>query len=133
VVIGRGRLIAQCTTAEFVDAASEDTVRLRSPQAGQLALVLADHGMPSTPDGDDQTLVVTGGTTDRIAELAHRAGYLVLELAPQSASLEEAFLQLTGHEVEYAGGTARPTELVGTTGSPITKPSQVLGNGGERS
>jgi ABC-2 type transport system ATP-binding protein len=131
VVIGRGRLIAQCTTTEFVDAASEDTVRLRSPQAAQVAVVLADHGMPSTRGGDDQTLVVTGGTTDRIAELAHQAGYLILELSAQGASLEEAFLQLTGQDVQYSGGVPHPDELVGATTTPATRPGVLLGNGGK--
>ena len=132
VVIGRGRLIAQCTTAEFVDAASEDTVRLRSPQASQVAVVLADHGMPATRGSDDQTLLVTGGTTDRIAELAHQAGYLLWELSPQSASLEEAFIQLTGQDVQYAGGTSRSFELVGATTTTMTRPERLLGRGGEK-
>ena len=37
IVIGRGRLIAQSSTTEFVDRASGTTVKVRSPQLDQLA------------------------------------------------------------------------------------------------
>ncbi|MGH8921561.1 MAG: ABC transporter ATP-binding protein, partial [Actinomycetes bacterium] len=36
VVIGRGRLITRCTTAEFVENATQSTVRVRTPQTARL-------------------------------------------------------------------------------------------------
>ena len=46
-------------------------------------------------------LILTGVTTDAIGELAAASGVTLFELAPQHASLEEAFMKLTGGETEY--------------------------------
>jgi ABC-2 type transport system ATP-binding protein len=108
VVIGRGRLIAQSSTAEFVDGASTSWVRVRSPQILELAEVLMRHGIDvkASPDGE-RSLVVSGADTTRIGELAADAGVVLHELALHRGSLEEAFMHITGHDVEYtAGGSA---------------------------
>jgi ABC-2 type transport system ATP-binding protein len=103
VVIGRGRLIAQSSTAEFVDGAACSSVRVRSPQLLELAEVLIRHGIDvlAAPD-DEQALVVTGADTNRVGELAAGAGVVLHELALHRGSLEEAFMHITGHDVEYA-------------------------------
>jgi ABC-2 type transport system ATP-binding protein len=108
VVIGRGRLIAQCTTAEFVASASTSTVRVTSPQVRVLAEVLIRHDIDVLPSTDDPAaLIVTGVEPARVGELAAAAGVVVHGLSVQRGSLEEAFMQITGHEVEYvAGGSA---------------------------
>jgi ABC-2 type transport system ATP-binding protein len=108
VVIGRGRLIAQCATAEFVASASTSTVRVTSPQVLELAEVLIGHDIDVAPSSDDPAaLIVTGVDPARVGELAAAAGVVVHELSVQRGSLEEAFMQITGHEVEYvAGGSA---------------------------
>ncbi len=108
VVIGRGRLIAQCTTAEFVDGASKATVRVTSPQVLQLAEVLVRSGIDVEASAEDpDALVVTGVEPARVGELAASAGVVVHELSLHHASLEEAFMRITGHDVEYvAGGPA---------------------------
>jgi ABC-2 type transport system ATP-binding protein len=105
VVIGRGRLIAQSSTAAFVDGAASSSVRVRSPQLLELAEVLMRHGIDvqAAPDGE-QSLIVTGADTARIGELAAGAGVVLHELALHRGSLEEAFIHITGHEVEYAAG-----------------------------
>ena len=46
-------------------------------------------------------LRVTGTKTDEVGKLAHGAGLTVLELATHTASLEEAFLQVTAGTEEY--------------------------------
>jgi ABC-2 type transport system ATP-binding protein len=103
VVIGRGRLITQSSTAEFVDKAATSTVRVRSPQLLELAEVLMRQGIEvhAAPE-DEQSLVVTGTDTTRIGELAAGAGVVLHELALHRGSLEEAFMHITGHDVEYA-------------------------------
>ncbi len=100
VVIGRGRLIRQCSTQEFVDEASGATVRVRSPQLGRLAELIAREGWSSRPDGDG-TVLVSGVSTEEVGELAGRAGVVLHELAVQRGSLEEAFMQLTSEDVEF--------------------------------
>jgi ABC-2 type transport system ATP-binding protein len=108
VVIGRGRLIAQSSTAQFVDGAAHSTVRVRSPQILELAEVLMRHGIDvqASPDGE-RSLVVAGTDTSTVGELAAGAGVVLHELTLHRGSLEEAFMHITGHDVEYtAGGSA---------------------------
>ena len=108
VVIGRGRLIAQRPTAEFVEAASDSAVLVRSPHAAVLSDVLSREGLGVAPGPGPGTLVVTGTTTDHVGDLAAAHGVVVHELTLRSGSLEEAFMQMTGRDVEFgAAGAAR--------------------------
>lgn len=107
VVIGRGRLITEGTTAAFVDSASESSVRVRTPQAQDLVAALARHGIGAGP-ADDGALVVTGTDPATVGELAASAGVVLQELALHRGSLEEAFMHITGHDVEYATAGRRP-------------------------
>ncbi|MBP2324972.1 ABC-2 type transport system ATP-binding protein [Kibdelosporangium banguiense] len=114
VVIGRGRLITQSSTADFVDKAATSSVRVRSPQLLELAEVLMRQGIEvhAAPDGD-QTLVVTGTDTAQVGELAAHAGVVLHELALHRGSLEEAFMHITGHDVEYAAGNQNALATTG--------------------
>ena len=58
IVIGRGKLIAQCSTEEFVSQATESTVRVRSPQLAKLRSALGQEGAALRDEGD--SLVVSG-------------------------------------------------------------------------
>jgi ABC-2 type transport system ATP-binding protein len=101
IVIGRGRLIADTSVREFVRRASSDaSVHVRSTRAGELAGVLAQRaGRVQHIDGE--LLEVSGLTGQQIGELALGAGIVICELTPQQASLEEAFMSITGESVEY--------------------------------
>ncbi|GGM67337.1 ABC transporter ATP-binding protein [Longimycelium tulufanense] len=104
VVVGRGRLIAQCTTAEFVDTASETSVRVRSPQLDRLREVLLRKGyaLHVEPGVDGNALVVTGSvTSEQVGEIAAEQDVVLHELSVRRGSLEEAFMRLTGDSVEY--------------------------------
>lgn len=101
VVIGRGRLITQCSTAEFVENATEATVRVRSPQADRLGAALVSQGRTVTEQGDG--LIVVGAGSKEIGELAAAQGIVLHELSPQRGSLEQAFIQMTGQDVEFHG------------------------------
>jgi ABC-2 type transport system ATP-binding protein len=100
VVIGRGRLIAQCTTAEFIQRAGEAAVRVRSPQLVEFSQILAKAGA-SVARPDHESLLVSGMDGASIGELAASHGVVLHELSPQAGSLEEAFLQITRDSVEY--------------------------------
>jgi ABC-2 type transport system ATP-binding protein len=104
VVIGRGKLIAQCTTEEFVAQATESTVVVRSPQLAQLRTALGQKG--ATVRDDSERLVVSGMEIADIGDLAAINGITLHELSPQRGSLEEAFIQLTGDSVEYHAAVA---------------------------
>ncbi len=102
IVIGRGRLLADCSTAQFIDRHSEQQVLVRTPDAVQLSELLAREGGQALSDGGD-TLTVHGMAATRIAELAAWARIVVYELTPQRASLEEAFMEMTAGSREYGG------------------------------
>ncbi|OWY83202.1 MULTISPECIES: ABC transporter ATP-binding protein [Rhodococcus] len=101
IVIGRGRLIADTSVKEFVDRASDSFVVVRSPQLDELRTALAERG--HTVREDDGALHVSGAPAAEIGELAATRSIVLHELAGRNASLEEAFMKLTGGEVEYHG------------------------------
>jgi ABC-2 type transport system ATP-binding protein len=105
VVIGRGRLIAQCSTQEFVDRASGTTVKVRSPQLDQLQSALQRQNLVTRLEDlgtEGKALFVEGDvTTDMIGEAAAAHGVTLHELTLQRGSLEQAFMQMTGDSVQY--------------------------------
>jgi ABC-2 type transport system ATP-binding protein len=116
IVIGRGRLIADCTVAEFIDQNSRPSVRVRTPQPEELATLLRAGGAAVRDEGGGR-LLVSGLGADRIGDLAFDNAIRLHELAPSLASLEEAFMELTGDSVDFRAalpGTREPAALAGT-------------------
>jgi ABC-2 type transport system ATP-binding protein len=106
LVIGRGKLIADCTVAEFIARNSSASVRVRTPQAAGLAPVLTAAGATVRDDGGEQ-LTVTGLPAGQVGDLAFDHGIRLHELAPALASLETAFMELTSSSVDFRA-VARP-------------------------
>jgi ABC-2 type transport system ATP-binding protein len=125
IVIGKGKLIADCTTQEFIERSSEKSVLVRSPDASALAdLIAAEDGkaIPQDPvEGRAAALSVTGMEAPRIGEIAAANRIVLHELTPRLASLEEAFLELTAGSVEYGGDT--PAVPPPASPSPFTAAS----------
>ena len=113
IVIGKGKLIADCSTREFISRSSEKSVLVRSPDADRLADLIAAEGGKATAqepsDGQTAALSVTGLEAPRIGEIAAANRIVLHELTPQLASLEEAFMELTAGSVEYGGGETAAT------------------------
>ncbi len=107
VVIGRGRLIAETSVADFVNRSSPGAVRLVSPDLVAFAAALTVAGA-TVSEGDGGSLTVEGLTAPQIGDLAARDGLRVHELMPIAVSLEDAFMELTQDEVEY-----RPSTMAG--------------------
>nr|WP_121400547.1 ABC transporter ATP-binding protein [Micromonospora sp. M71_S20] len=103
VVIGRGRLIAEQSLAEFAAGNTRAAVTVRTPDRATLSAVLTAEGAHVRPD-DAGALVVTGLTAARIGDLALAHGVGLHELTTRTASLEEAFMALTADSVEYLAG-----------------------------
>ncbi|MFD5300297.1 ABC transporter ATP-binding protein [Streptomyces mutabilis] len=103
IVIGRGRLVADCSTQEFIERSTEQSVLVRTPDGTQLAELLQGKGatVTATDEGD---LDVTGLEAARIAELAAADGLVLHELSTRRGSLEDAFMELTKDAVEYDAG-----------------------------
>ncbi|AOS66026.1 ABC transporter ATP-binding protein [Actinoalloteichus hymeniacidonis] len=113
VVIGRGKLIAQCSTSEFVEQAGEATVLVRTPQAGRLLTLLRSSRIEAAASAEDTgAITVTGGSSEQVGEIAAGAGIVLHELTTKRGSLEEAFLSLTDDAVQYQsrGAAAATTQ-----------------------
>jgi len=106
IVIGAGKLIADSSTADFIARSTRSSVRVRSPQLAQLRIALQAAGLEIT-DLDD-ALEVNEAPIEQIGDIAFRAGLPLHELAGQSGSLEQAFIQLTADSVEYSDSGGGP-------------------------
>lgn len=107
IVIGRGRLIADCSTEEFIERSTEQMVVVRGPDIEGIAQAVdADGGKAVV--GQDGMLTVTNMDAARVGELAAQGGFVLHELTPKRGSLEEAFMELTRESVEFGGGDAIP-------------------------
>jgi ABC-2 type transport system ATP-binding protein len=100
IVIGRGKLIADTGVEEFIQGASKQAVRVRSPQADELRGLLAGTDVVIR-DVEPSVLEVGGLTAEQIGDLAAERGIRLHELTPVQASLEEAFMELTRDDLEY--------------------------------
>jgi ABC-2 type transport system ATP-binding protein len=101
VIVGRGRVIADTTVEEVVSQASVGaTVHVRSPQASALRDALAAEGV-RIQSRERETLEIHGLSAEHIGELAAQRQWILHELTPQRASLEDAYMRLTGDAVEY--------------------------------
>ncbi|MBO0512537.1 ABC transporter ATP-binding protein [Streptomyces beijiangensis] len=106
VVIGRGELIADEPLAAFSARGTRLSVTVRTPDPAGLAAVLISEGAAVERD-EPETLTVTGLSSDRIGEIAFEHRVLLRELATRTASLEDAFMELTADSVEYLAGDRR--------------------------
>jgi ABC-2 type transport system ATP-binding protein len=114
VVIGLGKLIADCSTEEFIERSSERSVLVRTPGTARLRELITGAG--GTVQGDDgpDGMIVTGLPAPRIGELAASASLVLHELTPRLPSLEEAFMELTAGSVEFGKAEFGKTESAGT-------------------
>ena len=100
VVVGRGRLIAEGTVEDVVRRTSTGYVRVDTAEPERLREILQDRGADVTTESD-ATLHVSGATARDVGMAAGAAGITLYELSPRSASLEEAFMELTRDAAEY--------------------------------
>ena len=113
IVLGRGRVIADAPVADIISAATRSKVRVRSPHSAHLATLFAQPDVTVTNIEHD-VLEIAGVTASEIGDQAARAGIVLHELTPVSASLEEAYMELTQDEVEYrtdGAPNSKKTEL----------------------
>ena len=100
IIIGRGRLIADTTTAQLIESSTRKDVLLRTPRAAEMVTLMEARGATVTKQ-DDGGLAVTGLDAPAIGDLAAEHGIAVHALIPRTASLEDAYLDLTGDSVDF--------------------------------
>jgi ABC-2 type transport system ATP-binding protein len=101
VVIGQGRLIAEMPVADFVARSSSQSFRVRVSEPEPLRRAIESAGGVAETESDG-SLTVTGVVAVTIGDVALSLGIAVYELTAQ-ASLEDAFMEMTGGSVEYRG------------------------------
>jgi ABC-2 type transport system ATP-binding protein len=103
VVIGKGKLLADALVDEFIADNSRSAVSVRVPvtdDAAALAARLRAEGGTVEP-GKDGELIVREVSAERIGDLAHELGVRLHRLSERTASLEQAYMELTANSVEY--------------------------------
>ena len=101
LVIGRGKLIADCAMAEFIARGSGQAVQVRTPQPDLLARAVATAGASVSPGQDEGQLEIRGLTEEQVSDLAFAHGIRLYHLAATKVSLEHAFMELTADSVDY--------------------------------
>jgi ABC-2 type transport system ATP-binding protein len=111
IVIGRGRLLADTSTRDFIDQNSTGGVRIRTPQRETLLDALARAGVKARQI--DGFIHVEDATTDAVGDLAAANRVTVHELFHHRSSLEEAFMEMTRDSVEYHATTEPELAMAG--------------------
>ncbi|MHB8335275.1 MAG: ATP-binding cassette domain-containing protein [Acidimicrobiales bacterium] len=115
VVIGRGRLISTGSVSDFITTNASQYVRVRTPRADELEGLLVAQGAQVQRE-DDGSLAVSNLSAEQIGVTCGNAGIFLYELSPQSASLEEAFMETTRESVDYHGHRVDEDVAVTTSG-----------------
>ena len=103
IVVGRGRLIASGSVEDLIHQASTGVVLVRTKETERLAGLLAGPSRQiDRPRAD--TLQISGMDSESVGLIAAREGIALIELTPQQATLEEAFMEITRDAVEFHGG-----------------------------
>jgi ABC-2 type transport system ATP-binding protein len=100
IIIGRGRLIADTTVRDLLERGSGRSVRVTTPQAAVLAALLEVRGAAVELVSND-TLVVTGITSETVGRIATANALALRELSTQRPSLEETYMELTRDALDY--------------------------------
>jgi ABC-2 type transport system ATP-binding protein len=116
LVIGRGRLIADCGISDFIATSQQHAIVVRTPQPGALAAAIASAGgttsVATSTDGavGEAAIEIRGLTEGQVADLAFAHGIRLHHLSTSKVSLEQAFMELTTDSAQYqAALPGRPT------------------------
>jgi ABC-2 type transport system ATP-binding protein len=106
LIVGRGRLIAQGPLTELLSNGLHAIVRVRSPDAVQLAALLDRRGAAADAQADG-TLQITGTSAEEVGKIARTHGLALQELSTQQASLEDRYMELTRDALDYRSDERR--------------------------
>lgn len=112
IVIGQGRLIAEATVDEIIQATTTERVEVRSPHSATLAQLIAGPSVTITST-EPESLTVTGSSAEIIGQIAADNRIPLYQLTTVQATLEQAYLNLTKDAVEFASGVPANESLQG--------------------
>lgn len=122
VVIARGQLVSNSSTYDFVKEHSASSVVVRSEQLGELKAALGSENLAFTEVADEEgreTLVLADQETDLVGQVAYSYGIPLLELTQRRASLEDAYLAITGELTQYRSTVAGAGSVGGTDSGSV--------------
>ncbi len=93
LIINRGRLVIESPLTQLT-ARVGGSVRVRTPELARLRDALQQEQIESSPSNED-ALLAHGTTSDRVGDIAFKAGIPIHELMAETSSLEDVFLELT--------------------------------------
>ena len=117
VILGRGKLLAECSMADFIAESSGVATRLASPQATAIRDAVAGPGITVTAL-EPGVLRIDGLAATQLGQMAAAQGWVLYELTPLQLSLEDAYMKLAEGAVEYTlhdYGPAATTPQAGQT------------------
>ena len=109
VVIGRGKLVADTSVAEFISSNSAVTTLVRTADEAALERLATSLGeVRRGVDGAQRALLeVPNTSSDEVGRIAFEAGIQLAELAERHASLEDAYMHSTEGHAEYTAPEER--------------------------
>lgn len=122
IVIAKGRLVADEPMPTFVARSTRNDVFIRTPDFDALTRALSGQGISVVREGEDG-LSVIGVETQFVGDLAHSHDVRVWELTKRTASLEQAFLELTSSDQEFAVGITGGGDVDGVVGDDAVPPA----------
>jgi ABC-2 type transport system ATP-binding protein len=102
VVIRSGRLVADCSTAAFLDQSSQHSIEVESPDMLRLADLVQRAG-GRVELRTDESATVSDIDTAKVGEIAAHNGLILHELSTRRPSLEDAFVELTHDTSDLIG------------------------------
>jgi ABC-2 type transport system ATP-binding protein len=104
VIVGRGTVIADTSTRALLAAASGDRITVRAPAPARAAEVVTAAGA-QVWTGEPGVLQIKGISAERAVVLLTSNTITFTEVSAHRASLEEAYLELTGDAAEFRAVT----------------------------
>ena len=108
IVIGKGKLVADTSVAEFIrgNSAVVTVVRVGVGVDKQKLLGVLNEYTETTDVDGRPTIEVPNMTSDEVGAAAFAAGVQLAELSEQRASLEDAYMQSTEGHTQYAASAS---------------------------
>jgi ABC-2 type transport system ATP-binding protein len=109
IIVGQGRLLRDMPMSDFIAESASPVVRVRCSDTTRLAGLL-ERSASAVRMPSDGVLEIEGLSSDDIGRAAAQAQLVLFELAPQGASLEEAYMALTAASRDFRSPEIDPSE-----------------------
>lgn len=102
IVIGKGKILADMSMADFISKSSQNHVKVVSPQAGKLRAILQNTAA-EVLGGIGDEIELNNITAAEIGEIASKNEIVIHQLTNVAPSLEAAFMEMARDSVTFHG------------------------------